>query len=347
MNITRKLSMMLCIILCFSAVACCALAETWTETTYERNDSKTHKVITQKYKGTQGKSSSPVGSADVELKEHDFNSNGTCKVCGYTKTKPAPVDPGEEIKPGDNTGIEETEDPTEEKPGEEKPGEDKPSEEQPGEEKPGEEKPGEEQPGEEQPTDVDPGAEEPGTEEPGTEETETKSKTTAAVAAAVTAALTEVADNVEVFGLKVADNVKLLDGMATTGSFLETAAATIQVPSVEEILTSGQKAKFDALSSSEKLMVAMAVLGFADDVKTNSTLSAEAVALIEEILSSLSPAELKAVAASAMTTVTINGVDYEAFVLEYIATENGTSTTVRQTYRYENNEWILTKIEKG
>ena len=157
----------------------------------------------------------------------------------------------------------------------------------------------------------------------------------------------EVAAVEEAFGVKLSDNLTMVDSLIAIGNYLDAESATVSVPAIESVLTSAQKTSFDALSSREKLLVASAIYGFADEVKANGDLSADALALIDDVMGSLSPAELKAIAADAMGTVVENGVEYDAFTFEFIANENGASTTVRQTYRYDNNAWILTKIEKG
>ena len=107
--VSRFLSVVLALMLAFSAIAC--LAETETENLiddYEQVDSSYHRVYYTTFEypidedGERG-SGKPVGEFS-ELEEHDFEDD-ECVVCGYVTSSKDDEDNNEDAAPSDNEDV--------------------------------------------------------------------------------------------------------------------------------------------------------------------------------------------------------------------------------------------------
>ena len=160
-------------------------------------------------------------------------------------------------------------------------------------------------------------------------------------------------------GVAVADNVDAVEAFTAIGDSLDSSKAKVTVPGIEKVLTSSEMARFNALNSRERLLVALSVLGLSDWVqdaaaKDASLLSQDALALISDVnerkaaMTEEELAELTELLDGTLVKdkIVYQGKQYDSLTLEITVTEDGVDTHERYTFRDEDGQWILTTIEK-
>ena len=183
---------------------------------------------------------------------------------------------------------------------------------------------------------------------------------TVAPTATPTPVYTQLPENETLHGVKVEDAPKLVEAISAVAEELENQSANVQVQlaNVEKVVTTGEKAKLDALPLKEQMFTVLSVIGFEDVVSRTleaegQELSAEAQALKEEIQARVAAmteaeyAEFEAMLLESFPqeTVVIDGVEYTFFTLELEVREGDTVRYERYGFRLEGDEWILTRLE--
>ena len=136
---------------------------------------------------------------------------------------------------------------------------------------------------------------------------------------------------------------------------------SIEIRNVEKVITETEKVVFDTLPAKEQVLVLLSSIGYETEVASalssmDMTLSEDAVALTASIQERLANAseEEKAAFEQMLTdsfpveTITIDGVEYEYFVIELIVDIDGDVHVERYGFRFdENGEWIFSKLSIG
>ena len=135
----------------------------------------------------------------------------------------------------------------------------------------------------------------------------------------------------------------------------------IAIRNVDKVITESEKAVFDTLPAKEQVLVLLSSIGYETEVSDalssmDMALSEDAVALtatIQERLANASEEEREAfeqmlTESFPVETITIDGIDYEYFVIELIIEVEGDVHVERYGFRFdENGEWIFTKLAIG
>lgn len=173
-----------------------------------------------------------------------------------------------------------------------------------------------------------------------------------------------VSEDTVVNGVKAADKLPVAEALKTIGETLDKEIkaedVTVEIIGADEVMNKvlgEDKAKFDKLPMKDRMLVVLAALGLGDSVgeEAQKGMSDEAKALTAQIAENLNAmnddekqALLDAIAEFfPKTTVSIDGKDFEAFIIEVVVTRNGEKEYDRYTFYNDGTQWTLYSIERG
>ena len=175
----------------------------------------------------------------------------------------------------------------------------------------------------------------------------------------------DVAETETVHGIVATEPQRIVTTLVTAIEQIEVEnvgkETSIEIRNVEKVITETEKVVFDTLPAKEQVLVLLSSIGYETEVASalssmDMTLSEDAVALTASIQERLANAseEEKAAFEQMLTdsfpveTITIDGVEYEYFVIELIVDIDGDVHVERYGFRFdENGEWIFSKLSIG
>ena len=173
---------------------------------------------------------------------------------------------------------------------------------------------------------------------------------------------TQAPENEVVHGVKVEDEMPMVDAMLTVMNAIATESKTgtvqVQIVNFDKILTAEENIAITQLKPQEQLLTFLAVIGIqpeASDALTQAQkdMSEESIAIQEQIkqrIATMSEAERTAFEDALMEyfpmeTVTIDGQEYTWFTIDLEVNVDGVIRIERYGFRLEGESWIFAKLE--